>query len=217
MRPRCDPEDAIPKMRSRRGCGPRPPPAPSCASPAGSVSGRARTKPRAARSSTHSVKVPVAHPLPNHTSAPALDLGCLSVQLISQPPKVSLSTEQTCSPSPSSSTQTADPRHRASPAAHRVRRARDLSNLYILWCPAKCRYSMWYSATTATVPRLPKPNRSTTLKYVQVPPTGGQEVSPRVFRGSPQVGPRRLGPEPTTGGGPDAIDAAGQRRRGGRS
>jgi hypothetical protein len=31
-----------------------------------------------------------------------------------------------------------------SPAAHSVRRTKDLSNLYILWCPAKCRYSMWW-------------------------------------------------------------------------
>jgi hypothetical protein len=34
---------------------------------------------------------------------------------------------------------------RASPAAHTVRRARNLSNRYMLWCPAKCRYSIWYS------------------------------------------------------------------------
>ena len=36
-------------------------------------------------------------------------------------------------------------RSQPSPAAHTVRRARDLSNRYMLWCPAKCRYSIWYS------------------------------------------------------------------------
>ena len=52
------------------------------------------------------------------------------------------------------------------------------------------------SWTTTTLHRVPKPKHPTTLKYVQVPPTGGQEVSPRVFRGCPQVEPRE-GPPAT--------------------
>ena len=70
---------------------------------------------------------------------------CLSVQFLGDLERSGGALNSRAIRSPPAPLRFCPVRHRASPAAHRVRRARVLSNLYILWCPAKCRYSMWYS------------------------------------------------------------------------
>jgi hypothetical protein len=64
-----------------------------------------------------------------------------------------------------------------------------ISNPYILWRPAKCSYSILYVAPLRSPGRALRPKHPTTLNSVQVGPTTSQEVSPNLFRGSPQLGP----------------------------
>lgn len=64
-----------------------------------------------------------------------------------------------------------------------------MSNLYILWSPAKYSYSMLYVGRPGGGVPAHLPKHPTTLNSVQVRPPTSQEVSPKLFRGSPHPGP----------------------------
>ncbi|CAN5915579.1 hypothetical protein BH11MYX4_BH11MYX4_39200 [soil metagenome] len=159
--------------------------APACSSREG-----ARTNPSRQRPSTHSVKAPVA-PQPLHTRlARTPQMPICSVPWRSRNARTN--TEQPCHPIPSCSA-TFLTRGIGQALPHTECDGRE-SCLTSTSCGVQLNADTpcgtpW---TTATLHGVPKPKHPTTLKYVQVPPTGGQEVSPRVFRGSPQVGRRGL-------------------------